>query len=861
MSNISKLKKYIFDLISEEIKTHGIVVWYDPHCFYTSIIDDKKNIKIPVLKFENSYFNLRSTIEPYFNKLERPELIVYIAKPQDKCIHPLIEIEKAGSVLSPEGSLRINTSPSVLIREALKKTVSVDYLNEIVSKVDKGVLSLEEVEKLVDKHEPINTGTLSLIFNSDDPLSIILSFISDESLDKSLKEKKAIKELKELINLFTGFSVENKKDFLELRTFVSEYILLYDFFSHFNNTELGRFSSLLLDVSVQVQNINNLVQQWRLRHNLWDCYQEFSSSVEKKYNLNEFVISVEKLIDIDTFAFIEDRFISHLCELDASANILLAKQTLENRKSKFWYKSLPEIGLVYTVLNYGIDLKISIQESLSILKNENITFESLLNLYIGTSETNGWFESDHFFRLLENKYFDLDVSPSYADKLELFVNSCRNTYSAYLSKQSVSFISLLKGKGTYLSSKWQKQSKIFNDVVFQNINNKIKTAYILVDAFRYEMAVEFLSLLDNKVFSYEISPALSSVPTITNIGMLSLLLYTGDSISLNSNEEKLLLKVSEKSIKIRDDRFSYLSAKLGFNIEVLKLADTVQPKRGVVEKLKKSDFIIVTSQEIDKINEDGNEILAKQTMDDMLKSIKRSVTNLSSNGFSEIIIVSDHGFLLGAEIGKDNKIEFPNGTGYEKHKRCWIGRGGHNPANCLRLTSKKFGYNSDFDFVFPDGVGLFSTTGGENSFFHGGLSLQEIVIPVIKLKSLISKKSSAAFDNYSLSFAKAQITNRIFTIKAEFSSSELSFDVSEPLKKRVRFNILSDSIVVGKAEASDYGFNETTKEIELQNNIPNVITVVLSESENISSVDIIMIDSATELELKKIEQKQVKLTF
>lgn len=861
MSSKSEIRNHIFDLLAEEIKTRGIVVWYDPHNFYTSIIDDKKRIKVPVIKFENSFFHLRSIIEPYFNNLEKPELIVYINKSQDKSTHPLIEIEKAGSVLCPEGSLRKNTNPPVLIREALKKRVSADYLNEIVSKIEKGVLSLEEVEKLVDKHEPINTGTLSLVFNTDDPQSIILSFVSDEAFDKLLMEKKALKEMKGLINLFTGFSLENKKDFKELRAFLVDYILLYDFFSHFDKSELGRFSSLLIEEAAQVQNINNIAQQWRLRHDLWDCYMSFSSSVAAKYNLNEFSIPIDKLENIDTFLFIEDKFISHLCDLDASANINLAKHTLEIRKTKFWNKSNPEIGLVYSVLNFGLDLKISLAESIEILNKGNLSFEQVLSYYIGSNESHGWFVTDHYYRLLENKYFDLDVQPSYSNSLELFINSCRNAYSSYLTKQASAYIGLLKEKGTYLSSKLQKQSEIFKDVVYPNISSKIKTAYILVDAFRYEMAVEFLTLLDNKVFSSEIFPALSSIPSITDIGMLSLLLASGDSIDISDTEDKLLLQAANKSIKSRNDRFNYLSSRLGFDIEVLKIADTVQLKRSVTEKFKKSDFIIITSQEIDKINEDGNEILAKQTMDDLLKSIKRSITNLNSNGFSEIIIVSDHGYLLGAEIGKDIKIDFPNGKGLEKHKRCWIGKGGHNPSNSVRIASKEFGYNSDIDFVFPDGVGLFTTPGGENNFFHGGLSLQEMIIPVIRLKSLAYRKPAAGFDNYTLSFSKSFISNRIFTIKAEFVSSELSFDDSEPLKKNVRINIISGTNVVGKAEAADYGFYETTKEIELHNSIPNVITVVLSECKDLSFLDVILLDSATELELKRLEQIPVKLTF
>ena len=855
------LKQHIFNLLSQEIKDYGIVVWYDPHRFYASIIDDEKNIRVPVLKYENSFFHLRSMIEPFFNNLDKPELIIYINRSQDKNVHPLIEFEKAGTVLGPYCSLKKNTSPPVLIREALKQSMSADYLNEIVSKLENGILSFEEVEKLVNKHEPLNTGTLSLIFKSDDPQSIILAFLTDESLDKHLKEKKAFKELKSLFSLYTGFQLEKVKDFNELRTFFFENLLLYDFFSHFERTELGRFAALVAEESVHIQNISNIAKHWRLRHDLWDHYHSVSYTVAGKFMLPEFPVSMEKLIDVDTFSFIEDRFISYLCELDSSANIGQAKHTLENRKTKFWPKSNPEIGLVYSVLSYGIDLKLSIAKSITILDQQEFSFEEILNLYIGDDQAAGWYLSDHFFRLLENKYFDLDIKPSFASHLELFINSCRNAYSSYLSKQASFFLGLLKEKGTYLSSKNLKQSDVFKEFVFPNITAKLKTAYILVDAFRYEMAVEFLSILDAKSYPSEIIPVLSSIPTITEFGMLSLVLYPGDTIDISEVNDKLQLNVGEKPVKDRSNRFEYLSFRLGFKIEVLKLAETVQLKRAVTDKLKKSDFVIITSQEIDKINEDGNEILSKKTMEDLLNSIKRTVVNLSSCGFSEIVIVADHGFLLGAEVGRDVKIGFPNGQSLGPHKRCWIGKGGHNPPHSLRFSSKEFGYNSDIDFVFPDGVGLFMVPGGENNYFHGGLSMQEMVIPVIKIKSKVSLKKTSTADSYAIICSKTIISNRIFTVRAEFASSELSFNISEPLKKRVRFKVIAGKKEVGRAEAADYGFNETTKEIELIHGNPNVITIVMSDTAGLSSIDILMLDSATDLELAKLENISVKLTF
>ena len=76
------------------------------------------------------------------------------------------------------------------------------------------------------------------------------------------------------------------------------------------------------------------------------------------------------------------------------------------------------------------------------------------------------------------------------------------------------------------------------------------------------------------------------------------------------------------------------------------------------------------------------------------------------------------------------RIDAPGGDEVDLHRRCWIGRGGATPAGCVRVTASALGYDSDLDFVFPRGSGVFKA-GGDLAFHHGGPSLQELVIPVV----------------------------------------------------------------------------------------------------------------------------------
>ncbi len=58
------------------------------------------------------------------------------------------------------------------------------------------------------------------------------------------------------------------------------------------------------------------------------------------------------------------------------------------------------------------------------------------------------------------------------------------------------------------------------------------------------------------------------------------------------------------------------------------------------------------------------------------------------------------------------------------------GRGGTTPPGTVRVSGAELGYDTDLDFVFPTGLGVFKAGGGL-SYHHGGISLQEMVIPVL----------------------------------------------------------------------------------------------------------------------------------
>jgi hypothetical protein len=158
--------------------------------------------------------------------------------------------------------------------------------------------------------------------------------------------------------------------------------------------------------------------------------------------------------------------------------------------------------------------------------------------------------------------------------------------------------------------------------------------------------------------------------------------------------------------------------------------------------------------------------------------------------------------------------------------------------------------------AFPKGLGIFKAKGGTGAYFHGGLSLQEQILPLLTLEvesKLASTAASAV--KVKLSMSKATITNRLFTVTAE-ATAEGFFPEAE---RRVRVEVLFGNEEVGLAAAATYGFEEATREVVLKVGAPDALTLMLTGSEPPPAVTMRVVDCGSQLVLHALKDIPVKL--
>ena len=856
------VKNYIEQLIKKQIKEHGIVVWYDPDGCYRSMISEINWTNVPLIKYEGSYYGVRFKTEQYFEGVTRNKLLIYLDTKRDTNNFPLIELEKAGCVIEPHGSVERNTNLTVVAKEAFSEKISQEMIRNICKKIEDKTITIDEIEKIVESAKSIDTAALSIIYNTNEPQSIILNFLANQSLDQSIQERKLEKELSKLIVTYLGIKVKASFSLEQLRDKIIETVFMVDFIDSLKDGPVKeKYKGLdLPNKENYISSIKGIVNLWRDRSDIVEEYIRESEKIQKIYDITRETFAPKDIIDVQTFSVVDTMLINTcLSEVD-NKNLPSIQEIIIKRRNAFWATKEAEHSLIWVIIEYCINLRLFIQKALEDIKQKELSLSELMDLYIGSNHE-GWFLIDKNYRLLESKFAEFDIGSVFDDKLEKFVAKIRYEYSKFLNVQSECVSLRLSSSKMADTEKILKQKDILKRVVLPILQNKKKCAYFLVDAFRYEMGEELFESLEN----YEqknISPAIAAIPTLTPFGMLSLLQYSNEAIDIKGINGKIMLEINDNKVNNRSERLKFIEERMPNSIETFKLDDVIKPKKSVRERIKKADMIIVTSQEIDSLCESGESLLARQVMSQIILNLKRAIYHLSEIGIEEFVVSADHGYLLGNEIGKELKIDSPNGETYGLHKRVWLGKGGNNPENTVRFKASDFGYRSELDYVFPRGIAVLKTTGSENNYFHGGLSLQEMVIPVISIQMKPSpKQKKISKEEFVINLAKESITNRIFTITVQYKAEELLFAEMSVDRRKVRIDVVKDKEQIGQAVASEYGFDEATNEIVLERNKKNVITIILNENVTEGNISILLIDSRTELELEKISDIPLRITI
>jgi hypothetical protein len=693
----------------------------------------------------------------------------------------LIELEAAGVVMQPgQQPPARNTRHSLVARNALEPILGEENAAKVEKQVEAGKLSLADLDSLADQGEKFGKGVVSIVFGTGNSQEVALAFLASDRHDAEIQKKAAIEDLVGLFRSAFEADLSAITPLPELRSSLARHVLMTDLVACLGSVAPPSLASAKVATATAARDACvNLARTWRLRRDVRDSYVTAAMKVETLIGHGSVAIGQWSLESADpgsevvpeTFSALERGLIEHVEGrlLDRATSELL--ELAVSRQSRFWSEVTPKIQARWALVVAAAEVLLEADRVAKALKDAPATVPGLVAAY--AEGEHPWCLLDTHHRHLEGRWYNFDSEPGgQHPELEQLILKAERRYTEVASELARLFVTCY-GKAKHPVPGLLRQVQVFPSQVKPHLGDG-KVAYVWVDALRYEMARELAEVLKAD-FDLTIRPALGTAPTITEVGMAALLpgadqgakvVYVGGG--------KLGMEIARTTIKDRKDRVAFLKAHAGAVVFDAKLDDLLKPSKKVRDGIQGAGLVLITSQEIDELCEADNITQARRQMDGVLNDLRRGFRVLAGLGVKTIVLAADHGHLFGEEIGEDMKIEAPGGETADLHRRVWVGLGGTSEPSYLRLPLRTFGVESEFDLATPYTFACFKSKGGARAYFHGGLSPQEVIIPVVVMTPTAQALAGPPTGiQWILSTGSKKLSTRFFSVQVGGSSTGL----------------------------------------------------------------------------------------
>ena len=490
--------------------------------------------------------------------------------------------------------------------------------------------------------------------------------------------------------------------------------------------------------------------------------------VEDEAHLNQRFakLAVDDLVNTECFPCINEVILTKLMT-EISNHIIdvdTISATVEKRRTCAWYESFENF----------YDGLLQVANMQRFFKEHSAGFHTADAKGIWKEYTENYYQMDTYYRLfhlsfqksLETSNILLDdLFKHVADKVEglyshWFLGGLGNNWSDVCADELEQF-----GKVLEIA----KQEDFYRSRIK---NSDTRVFVIISDALRYEVAASLADQLRRETQSkVSLSSMQSIFPSITKFGMAALLPHKELSAEVRND---ILTVFADAQSTASTNRDKVLKNENPSSV-ALQYKNIIGMKRAERSALVKGmDVVYLYHDTIDDASHtsDTSVFPACDKAISELKNLVRIIVN--EFGGTRIMITADHGFLYTySPLTEDDKVDKTsfNGMDVEYGRRYAIMQKGAAPKYLMPV--KFLDGKSEFDGFAPRESIRIKMNGGGLNFVHGGISLQEMVVPVIEYRylrndSMEYKRNKQKYDTkpvtVSLLSANRKISNMIFSL-------------------------------------------------------------------------------------------------
>jgi uncharacterized protein (TIGR02687 family) len=498
------------------------------------------------------------------------------------------------------------------------------------------------------------------------------------------------------------------------------------------------------------------LQHWKDSQAHCESYRLWANQMEQELQINQALDALEdpaRLGNWDTFESFERFTLRRLCQsFEVGGTEATLRDGIRRRRTSFWYAEHRD---GYAALEYAVELR-------ELLASIELTVDSMdagLSRYIVS-----WWRLDQAYRLCVlnlRRYGQVGLMEKISGWVERsylnnFLLPLADRWSDQVSRMDIWECGCL-----------QAQREFFNQFVKPFLARGQKVFVIISDALRYEAAADFASRLQSENrWTAEMSAMLGSLPTYTQLGMASLL--PGERWSINP--DTAVAMVDGRSASGTANRADILRLACGGKGTAVLAEDFLELNSKTEGRalMRDNEVVYIFHNTIDKVGDDSTtEAKTFEAVEQAFKELEQIIKKVANINGSNMLLTADHGFLFQQDdLHEGDMTPLPAAESWTfRNRRFALGRGIRKEASVKVFEAAALDLSGDWAATFPLSLCRMPLQGSGKRYVHGGVSLQEIVIPVVKIHKARSNdtvKVEVEFTHVPAKITTAQVSFALF---------------------------------------------------------------------------------------------------
>ena len=700
--------KRVHESLQQVFQRHRLVFWYDPEQQWQEAFESFDDETVNKVTIANNEFGTKVAIHRDPDPLACYLLYVSAERPAD-ADNWLLDLLLQGHEFKADRA-------SLALQEL---GLPYDFLPVVEEHLEffKGSKRVEMFKKLLhddDDAVSLRLKMMAVLLKSEADIDALLLSVLGQAEPEA--EEDPVQEHLSASNLVDTFWAQIGLAF----GYTASEPTLKDF-----ATTLFRWDSPLDRDTTLHPHTRVFLQRWKDSQTHGATFRTWARHLEATLHVEEALNGldrIEPVIEADTYPLIEKFVLHQLCQqfMQKETSSHSMQETIHSRRSSFWFTD-HEPG--YEALEQAIVFR-------DLMETAELSIESIdsgIQRYMTS-----WHRIDTAYRRFHyylRQYRQVALMESIANWVEgTYVNNFLLPLSDRWSDQ-------VRRMTNWRCEQLPAQTSFFDHYVQPFLDKKQKPVVVISDALRYAAAAELVGRLraDNR-WKADLEALFASLPSYTQLGMASLL--PGRERSLNPEDGTVTL--DDRPTTGLANRSQILGASLeGRGVAIKAEAFLEMHVKDEVRPLfKDNDVVFIYHDVIDKTaHHQGNEAKTAKSVEEAFEELQAIFRKIAGANRDNMLLTADHGFLFQqSDLHQQDDQPLPTAEKWLKiDRRYAIGRGIAEDPAVKTFTAQQLRLNGDWESAFPLGLGRFPLRGAGKKFVHGGLSLHEVIVPVVKI--------------------------------------------------------------------------------------------------------------------------------